>query len=98
MDDIIDIIKDEDTPLLDVSKSTINSFGYDLMRQEKHEDALRIFELNIELYPDDWYTYDSYGECLLEMGDVENGYKAYKKSLDLNPDNATAKEVLSEIK
>jgi|GEM_PF-5528947 tetratricopeptide (TPR) repeat protein len=45
-----------------------------------------------------WNTYDSYGECLLLMGDTENGIKAYKKSLELNPENESAIKVLSELK
>ena len=31
--------------------------------------------------------FDSYGECLLLLGKKEKGMKAYKKSLELNPNN-----------
>jgi len=50
--------------------------------------------LNIELYPNAWNTYDSYGECLLKLGDEENGIIAYKKSLELNPNNVTAATII----
>jgi hypothetical protein len=32
------------------------------------------------------------------MGDKESGIKAYKKSLELNPENENAIKVLSELK
>ncbi|MBT8302978.1 MAG: tetratricopeptide repeat protein [Bacteroidia bacterium] len=66
------------------------------MDEEKNKEALKIFKLNTQLYPDQWNTFDSYGECLLKLGDIELGIEAYKKSLELNPNNTTAKEVLAK--
>jgi tetratricopeptide (TPR) repeat protein len=98
-DEIIEIIKKQDTnkPNYDISEKQINRLGYLLMEQEKNEDALKIFKLNIELYPNGFNTYDSYGECLLKLGDTENGIKAYQKSLELNPDNTDAKIMLFQF-
>jgi tetratricopeptide (TPR) repeat protein len=99
IDAIIEIIKKEDKnqPNYFISHREINRLAYKLMRQDKNNDALKLFELNIELYPNEFNVYDSYGECLLKMGDTENGIKAYKKSLELNSDNTNAKIVLSEF-
>jgi len=98
-DEIIEIIKKQDTnkPNYDISENQINKFGYLLMEQEKNEDALKIFKLNTVLYPNGFNTYDSYGECLLKLGDTENGIKAYQKSLELNSDNTNAKIMLSQF-
>jgi predicted negative regulator of RcsB-dependent stress response len=98
-DEIIEIIKnqDNDKPKFDISENQINILGYLLMRQEKNQDALKFFKLNTELYPNGFNTYDSYGECLLKLGDTENGIKAYQKSLELNPDNTNAKIMLFQF-
>jgi len=97
-DEIIKIITNEvEKPYYDFSEDEINDLGYELMRAENFNDALTIFKSNTELFPKQWNTYDSYGECLLKLGDTENGIKAYKKSLDLNSDNTIAKKVLSEF-
>ena len=98
--DLIEILTQEveNKVVYDFSKGDVNQFGYELLRDEKYEDALTVFKLNIELYPDDWYTLDSYGECLLETGDTVRGIKAYEKSLELNPNNKSAIEVLRELK
>ena len=67
------------------------------MNEENNYEALKIFKLNTELYYG-WFTYDSYGECLLKVGDTVNGIKAYRKSLELNPKNTYAKKVIAKIK
>lgn len=97
--ELIQFIKQEDIghSKYDLSERAITSLGYQLMSQKKMDDALAIFKLNTELYPDGYNTFDSYGECLLKMGDKENAIIAYKKSLELNPDNKNAEKVLSEI-
>ena len=58
------------------------------------ENALKVFRVNTQLFPDAWNTYDSYGECLFAAGDTLNGMKAYAKSLELNPENNTARGIL----
>jgi predicted negative regulator of RcsB-dependent stress response len=100
VDLIIDIIKkgDTDDQGYDISESAINRLGYRLVAAKDDYGALRILKLNTEKYPNAFNTYDSYGEILLLIGDKENAIDAYKKSLELNPDNENAKKVLSEIK
>lgn len=99
---VIQLIKSEfkkkEQATYDVSEGEINSFGYALMQEQKTQDALQIFQLNTELYPKGFNTYDSLGECLLLLNKKEEGIKAYKKSLELNPKNENASEVLSKIK
>ena len=79
------------------SEDEINNLGYTLLRQGRYRDALKIFMLNTELYPYGYNTHDSYGECLLIIGDTANAIKAYKKSLELNPGNTYAKDVLNSV-
>lgn len=99
VNELIQFIKHEDisSSKYDFSEIAINAFAYQLMNQEKMEEALAVLKLNTELYPDGYNAFDSYGECLLKMGDKEKAIIAYKKSLDLNPDNNNAEKVLSEI-
>lgn len=81
----------------DISEYAINMLGYQLMTLDSLQGALKIFKLNTELYPKGYNTFDSYGECLLKLGQKEEAIKAYKKSLELNPDNDNAKEVLAGL-
>lgn len=99
IDEIIDFIKkvNAENSKYDLSENSLNNFGYQLMAQNNNQDALKIFKLNTELYPNAYNTYDSYGECLLKLGRKKEAIKAYKKSLDLNINNDNATRVLSEI-
>lgn len=81
-----------------VNEEQINTFGYELAGKGKDNEALEIFKLNTELYPQGFNTFDSYGEILLKMGKKKEAVKAYRKSLELNPANDNAKEVLKNLK
>jgi len=77
------------------SEKEINRFGYDLRKAKKENEALEIFTLNTELYPKGYNTFDSLGECLLLVGKKNEGIKAYKKSLELNPKNENARKIIN---
>ena len=98
VDEVIEVIKSEEKrdSEYDISEDGINSFGYNLMEQSKNKEALKIFKLNTELYPDRFNTWDSYGECLLILGEKEEGIKAYKKSLEVNPKNKNAETIIQQ--
>ncbi|WP_420573436.1 tetratricopeptide repeat protein [Kordia sp.] len=98
--EIIQFIKNEDikTSKYDLSESSINVLGYGIMNSGNMKDALAVFKLNTELYPEAFNTFDSYGECFLALGDTINAITNYQKSLDLNPKNTNATEILSKIK
>ncbi|MDQ3846977.1 MAG: serine hydrolase, partial [Bacteroidota bacterium] len=68
------------------SEAEINGLGYHLLNNEKKtEDALLLFQINTELFPDSANTYDSLAEGYLVKGDWEKAVHFYKKSLQLNP-------------
>ena len=100
IDEVIETInlENKEDPEFDISERAIISFGYSLMRQNRNEDALKIFNLNTELYPDGFNTWDSLGECLLVLGKKEEGINAYEKSLELNPKNKNAETIIEENK
>ena len=99
LDEIIKLIKTErkkgDQSLYNTSEAEINSFGYILMKSKKLNDALTIFSLNTKFYPTGFNTFDSLGECLFLLDKKQEGLKAYRKSLELNPQNDNAKKILS---
>ena len=74
-----------------------NAMGYRLMETGKTESALEIFKLNAQLYPKSANVYDSLGDVYLKIGDNDNATKNYKKSLELNPQNSSAKEMLKRL-
>ena len=72
--------------------------GYFLLQQmKKADDAVRLFELTVELFPSSWNTYDSLAEAYYEKGEKQEALKLYRKSLELNPANENGKKFVERI-
>jgi CubicO group peptidase (beta-lactamase class C family) len=82
----------------DFYENSITTFGYQLLKQDKNEDALKVFKYLTISYPKSSNAFDSLGECLLKMAIKKQAIKAYKKSLELDPNNKNAEEILSKLK
>ena len=76
----------------------LNSWGYQLLEQNKKNDALQVFHLNTLLFPSSANVYDSYAETLEAMGNRKEAIINYKKSLELNPNNTNASAYLKDKK
>ncbi len=82
----------------DISENSVNATGYQLLAGKKLADAIRIFQLNIELHPDSSNVYDSLGEAYMNNGAKELAIQNYQKSLELNPGNTNAAGMLKKLK
>jgi glyoxylase-like metal-dependent hydrolase (beta-lactamase superfamily II) len=79
-------------------EADINSFAYFLLQQRKQiDDAIKLFEFNVELHPASWNVYDSLAEAYYVKGDKEKALGLYKKSLELNPQNENGKKFIAQI-
>ena len=79
-------------------EQAINLLGYILMyKTGEIKKAIEIFKLVVEAYPNSANAYDSLGEAYMKNGDNENAIKNYRKSLELNPKNTNAKEILEKL-
>ncbi len=61
-------------------------------------DAIMVFKLNTEEYPQSANAFDSLGEAYMVSGDKERAIMNYQRSLDLNPQNSNAVERLKRLK
>jgi len=81
----------------DFTPPELNRLGYALLETDKVDDAIKVFQLNIEAYPQDSNAYDSLAEAYAKKGEKALAVKNYAKSLELNPDNANALERLNKL-
>ena len=72
--------------------------GYRLLAAKKNEQAIRIFKMNIELFPKAWNTYDSLGEAYMASGNKKEAIANYEMSVKLNPENTNGKDFLEKLK
>ena len=90
-------LKAKQAATYDFAEPELNDLGYRLMRMGKVKDAVEIFKLNVEAYPEAFNTYDSLGEGYMTLNEHELAVLNYKKSLELNPDNANAVQMLKKL-
>lgn len=80
-----------------IEESLLNSLGYVYLRDGKIAEALALFKINLDEFPNSSNVYDSYGEALMKDGQKEAAITNYKKSLELNPGNTNAVDMLAKM-
>jgi CubicO group peptidase (beta-lactamase class C family) len=80
-----------------VQETRLNDVGYSLLREKRTADAIALFKVNVELYPQSANAYDSLGEAYMANGEKELAVASYKKSLELNPKNQNAANMLNKL-
>jgi FKBP-type peptidyl-prolyl cis-trans isomerase 2 len=79
-------------------ENQLNNLGYQLLQIGRIKDAIEIFELNIEQFPNSYNVYDSMGEAYMLDKNKKLAIKNYEKSLKLNPENKNAEEMIKKLK
>lgn len=90
-------IKASEAEKYGMDESALVALGYQLLGAGKTDDAIAIFKLNIEAFPQGWNSYDSLAEAYMTAGKKEDAVRNYAKSLELNPGNRNAVDQLNEL-
>jgi len=80
-----------------VTEEYLNNLGHRFLREDRTKLSQSTFKLNMMLYPDSFKVYDSYAEACMEIGEIDLAILNYSKSLELNPQNNRAKDMLKEL-
>jgi tetratricopeptide (TPR) repeat protein len=78
-------------------ENQLNSLGYRLLNAKTFNDAIRIFQLNVEAYPLSGNAYDSLAEAYMNAGNKALAISNYQKSVQLNPKNRNAVAYLQKL-
>jgi len=57
-----------------------------------------VFELNAGLHPDSANAHDSLGEALMTAGRTSEAIASYERSLELDPKNDNARQMLLRLR
>ena len=90
-------LKEKSRSQYDFREPELNRLGYLLLQRGRVDDAIQIFQLNVEEYPNTWNVYDSLGEAYAAHGDRDLAIKNYKKSIELNPANTNGKDAIKRL-
>jgi len=81
-----------------INEDQMNRLGYNLLSLKRVKDAIEVFRLNVEDYPQSFNTYDSLGEAYMIDGNKELAIKNYERSIELNAKNTNGIEMLKKIR
>ena len=81
----------------EVLEENLYKQGHKYSSQEDTLKAIDIFEITVALYPSSANAYDSLGELYLAVGNKQKAKENYQKSLDLNPENDKAREIINDF-
>lgn len=77
--------------------SELNKLGYELLRLGKINESITIFKLATNEFPKNANLFDSLAEAYFNNKEYELSKQNYQKSLELNPENSNAKDMLLKI-
>lgn len=80
-----------------IDEASINGLGYEMLNASRFSDAIEVFRFNVEMFPGSANVYDSLAEAYMKSGDNKMAIENYEKSLELNPENENAKEMLKKL-
>ena len=83
-----------DTIHYDFVENEFTELGYRLIQQGKFAEAIEVYKMNIELFPNSVNTYESLGESYIITGNYDFALENYRKALQLDPNLMSAKRGL----
>ncbi|HEX8254719.1 MAG TPA: DUF2911 domain-containing protein [Thermoanaerobaculia bacterium] len=65
------------------TEAEINTYGYQLLGQQKVDEAIAMFEKNVKDHPKSWNAYDSLAEAYAIKGDRKRALENYTKAMNM---------------
>ncbi|MDJ0841604.1 MAG: tetratricopeptide repeat protein [Acidobacteriota bacterium] len=96
LDEVLALVSDAEA--MGLSRQQLDKLGKRLMEDEHLEEALRLFRINAERFPEYAGVHDSLGEALARSGRIEEAVEALKRSLELDADNDYTRALLKKLK
>ena len=81
----------------EILENNINNDGYTLLGRRELKSAFEVFKLNTLIFPKSANAWDSFAEWYYNEKKFEFAVKYYKKSLELNPNNENAINMIKRI-
>ena len=80
----------------DFGENALNEFGYQVLADDP-QGAIKVFEMNAAAFPESANVWDSLAEAYMKAGNNPKAIEYYNKSLELNPRNQNAKDMLEKL-
>lgn len=81
-----------------LNEGEVNSWGYQLLRSGRYDDAIGVFTANTIMYPASSNVWDSLGEAYMGQGNRDRAIVHYEHSLALDSTNTNAVRRLQRLR
>jgi acetyl esterase/lipase len=89
--------KKRDSNAVLFSEAGMNTLGYKFVREKRVPEAIEIFRLNVEAYPQSANVYDSLAEAYMIDGQKKIAAEYYRKALTILPNNESEIRILQSL-
>jgi len=79
------------------SESELLTMGFHLLVEKRNDEAQAIWHFAVQVYPRSSRLHVYLGEASRIEGNIEQAVQLYKKALELDPNNAKAKNMLNKL-
>ncbi|GLR17463.1 S41 family peptidase [Portibacter lacus] len=80
------------------NEDELTMFGYSYLWSDMVDEAIKIFKLIVQEFPESANAYDSLGEAYLQHGQKKKALANYEKSFSMNPNNFIAEDQIMLLK
>jgi tetratricopeptide (TPR) repeat protein len=87
-----------DPQLARMVENAVNRLGYKLLGANKLDDAIAVFQLNVDAFPAAANTWDSLAEAHMMKGNTALAIRYYEKAVELDPKNTNAAKTIEKLK
>jgi hypothetical protein len=82
----------------DFTERSLNELGASLLAKGKNDDAVRVFQLNVQQNPNSSFAYSSLADAYAAAGQKDLAIQNYEKAIQLEPRNRDAEEKLKGLR
>lgn len=82
----------------DFSERGLPEFGATLFDAEHQDDAVAVYRLNVEQYPQSTMAWGALAGAQQRAGDIAGAIATYEKMLELDPGNGFARRALNQLR
>lgn len=80
-----------------INEREFNSLAHTLLNTKKMKEAIEVFKLAVDAFPNSSNAYTSLGEACMTAGDTTLATRYYRKSVELDPSNQKGIEMLRKL-
>jgi len=95
--EIFEKFRQLDPDLVLLQEAQFNALGYRMLQSNQLDDAVQLFRMNAETFPNSANVWDSYADGCVAAGDIKTATACYKKVLEVLPNDVNIDDRMRNV-